>query len=182
MKEKTYTSIAINLFDLWRCLIFGIPFFALAFYLFLGNYMFWLKISTLVFLIFSIIYCLNWYSKIGLYDKNLTIKTISEEINLKNVTRIESWWNFEIGITTYEIADYSGNMKQRQHINRNFIYVTFYTNDNCYSIYEEIYMSDKGTGVHPYNESRKIDLEKSTRVWDVDKCLKKLGLEEIVNQ
>lgn len=173
-----YKSSGIEFFDNWsKCLVlFLISItilwtFNFTFKVILGGG-FILASTTFIGLVF-----LN-VSSIKRVEDRVILKDKWKEISLTKVESIESWWDYEFGGDSTEFTGVLfGDHNSKGHTNKINVYIKLISESGSAIIREQIHMSGKFPNNHPYKANEIIDDEKLFKVWDADKCIRKLELQ-----
>lgn len=165
------------MFDLWRINYLGIP--AVTLILSLRGLAFGqsLMVGFLVLGVVSILLLLRKYSKITRRGNKITISTPLKTITLDNIDTVDTWWEYDFGKSTTEMG--SGDMKKmRAHANKINVILEIRSKFKSVFLYEQIYMSSKFPNNHEYVVGRNVDYKQAIRIWDIDKCIKELKLDQ----
>ncbi len=106
------------------------------------------------------------------------VQTFRKFLSLEEIHSIHTWWTYDFGFATTELGTGSPD-KGNTHANKIICFVEFISEKGSLFIYEQIHLGEKFPNNHPYQPMRKIDISRVFRVWDIDKCLEELRLNEL---
>lgn len=176
MKELTYTSYAVKPFDTWRLFITGF-FILLVLFSFVGLLFLESFFLSAMFSIAGALGHIAYFYTIAKFNgKDIQISNNAKTLHLSSVSRIETWWCYEIGMSSYELNG-ANTGQMRPHTNKINIYMKLEGKGEPFDIYEQIHLSEKFPNNHVYNHHKVVDEYRKIRVWDLDACIAKLGLE-----
>ena len=174
---KKYIGVGINFFSVWRLtylgflagiifvLLFGLPF---------KETMIGTGIILVTIISIIILYSL---SSIKRKHNKIFVSTIRGRIELNNIESVESWWDYDFGLETIEgIEGTTGKTIART--NKINIFLEIRSDRDYVILKEQIHMSSKFPNNHQYIPYKVLDKQKLYRIWDVDNCIKNLGLQE----
>lgn len=157
--KKSYKSFSANLFIVWTSSFYSFIFLWIGLGIILENGFLGFSIGVPIGLLVGVILFFSSYTTVT-YEKNiLKTRSLTESHFIENPIKIESWWNYEQGDSSYEISQ-ADTDKMRAHINKKNVYVKFSSEKGSLYIFEQIHMSEKFPNDHPYNESRFPDKSK----------------------
>lgn len=176
-ESKIYTCFSFSPILLIRIFVFG--FMILFFFLWLADFKagtaVWISIS-IIFLI-SAIYVLSTYTRIVREKDSIYISAFHRNYSLSNISDFETWWTYDIGISSPEIVE-SRLGKSNPTANKINSFIEFNAEAGQVYLCEQIFLGQKFPNNHPYLPDRKIDHTKLFKVWDIDRCLTQLGYEK----
>ena len=123
-----------------------------------------------------IFYSIFSYSVITYNGVTLTLQNRSKFLLLEDITGVKTWWSYDFGMSTIEMTGDGTQGKSRPHINKVNVFAKFESPNGKAIIFEQIEMGDKFPNNHPYLHNEPIDKSILIKVWDVDKCLKKINI------
>ena len=165
----------MNLFNTWRILFYGFIGLCILFSIFSQGSESSIYISSILVILVILYQVVSSYSILSYDGETLRARSFNKSIELKKYSTHTSWWSYELGESTKEVGE--GNSGQtRGHINKINCFVRFKGGCEDLTIFEQIHMGDKSPHQHQYKPAEKIDKNRLIKVWDIDKCLLKLGL------
>jgi len=182
--KLVYRSSGIELFDKWSNAMFlflgtvvVLWYFNFAFKAILGYGL------LLVFLIMTFYVFIN-LSKVSRHGSRILLSDNFKKQQIQNIKSIDSWWCYESPGESPEFngwfGRFSGKSKMKGHSNKINIYVRIKSKYDFVLIREQIHLSSKFPNNHTYNANEIVNTNKVFRVWDVDECVEKLKLMEMV--
>lgn len=167
----------MNLFDTWRIVIFGFFLITIMLGMAIGDWSMACWLGVAVSVVVGIGHVAFSFTSVSYLKGTLQLQDISKTIYLEDVERIETWWCYEIGISSQVVGEVEYG--QRAHINKKYCFAEFISPNGRVTIYEEIHLGDKFPNNHPYQYDREVDFSRCVKVWDIDKCLETLGFDYI---
>ena len=136
------------------------------------------KLGLIICIGMSLLHVMTSYVRVIRHNSDIRIQSLNKILYIKNVKQIKTWWCYDYGASSIEIGEGTQG-KSRPSTNKINCYARIEGNGEEIFIYEQIHFSDKFPNNHPYSHDEDINKSRTVRVWDVDKCLKALGLIDL---
>jgi len=112
-------------------------------------------------------------------QNNLSCSSLSKTRTLNQIHNVETWWNYDFGSSSTGLTS-EGTLERRQHSNKINVYAEVKGAKETITLYEQIHLSSKFPNNHQFQGNRIPDKQNLFKVWDIDNCIRKLGLGEFV--
>lgn len=181
IRSYKYRSIGQNMFNVWR-IIFGFTLLLLLIFCLIGfGFSTSLKLGIGISMFISLLLVIGSLSEIKREERNMFFMDIEKSLELREIQKIETWWNYEFGMSTNVLTE-GTNGKTRAHSNKINIYAEIKTKNKTGIIYEQIYMSSKFPNNHQYRHDKFPNRNIMFKVWDLDTCIEKLQLAKYITK
>ena len=175
--SKKYGSLTFEVHKSITFFTFGFLLLLVALLVLLENDTLALLVTITTIISVQVAYILLSYSSISITESNLKLKSLGKKIIVKDLKNITTWWSYDFGNTSPLITE-SALGDSNPTANKINCFVKFESATQVAYIREQIYLSGKFPNNHPYKPNAEIDKSKMIKVWDIDQCLKKLGLDK----
>ncbi len=172
----TYRSFAVSLFDSWRILFYGSMVLTLFLGILFGNLGLGLKLAIVLSVIAVMIQFGASHSEVSYDGRSIYLSDANKQFKLADYQKYTRFWSYDFGISSIQFSEGTQG-KTRALTNKINNYIKFEGADDVVYIYEQNHMRDKFPSGVAYVGEVDIQPSKLFKVWDVDNCLAKLGLE-----
>ena len=132
----------------------------------------------IIAIVSSVIYITLSYSVVSYNGSELRINGQYKEILIDELIDVSTWWCYDFGGSSIDYNGHGTEGKSVAHSNKINCYIKFSSGSKEAYVYEQIYFSTKFPNNHPYLPAENIDKASLVKVWDIDKCLRKLKLDQ----
>ncbi len=174
-KNLVYKSTGKNLFNTWRIFLIFTPISILVLYFIGLSFLISLSIALLANITIALVSVYLKVSEIKREGEKISFVDREKNLFLENIQKVETWWSYDFGSDNNEINSSPIN-GSKAHSNVMNIFAEITTNEGVAYIYEQIYMSSKYPHDHTYRHDKIAAQDRLYKVWDVDKCIEKLEL------
>lgn len=176
-ERKTYKCLSVKMFDTWRILFYGFIFISILLGIIWGSWKDAFIFGSVISLLLALTHIGCSYTEVERHGDNLKVRNLWKILYLNNLEGISTWWSYDYGISSIELGE--GTQGKTQALsNKINCFIKLKGGNEVIYLYEQIHLSDKFPNHHQYASNEKINEALMIRIWDVDKCIDKLNLND----